>query len=83
MSEAIKVRLVLDKVFAKGTGKVKTVTIVLFKFGPVLLGSMMMPGRVEDDEMLLREARIGRKIKWVTDDPILRGLIIPNKEQAA
>ena len=83
MTTSRKVALHLNKVHAKGTGKVKTVTIVLFEFGPIVLGSMMIPGRVEKDAEILREARIGRKIKWSTEDPVLRALIIPNKEQVA
>jgi hypothetical protein len=78
-----KVQLVLDKVFANGK-KVRWVTIVLFKFGPVCIGTCKIPGRNEDDTLILKEVRNNpTRMKWNTDDPILRNIVIPNKAVAA
>lgn len=79
----MKVQLTLDKVFANGK-KIRWVTIVLFKMGPILLGSCKIPGRFEEDAKILEEVRKQpTRMKWVTDDMTLRGLIIPNKVMAA
>lgn len=79
----MKVELVLDKIYANGK-KIKWVTIVLFKFGPLCIGTCKIPGRIEDDAAIFREVRNNpTRMKWNTDDPILRNIIIPDKLKVA
>jgi hypothetical protein len=75
----MKVSLKITKVFAKATGKVKTNTIVLFEFGPIMIGSTMLVGRWEDDASILREIEKGKKVRYTeAGSPLASQLVLRN-----
>lgn len=74
----MKISLTLNKVFANGTGRVKTNTIVLFRFGPILLGSMKLTGQWEDDSSTLGEVAKGMKVKYTEAGEPLKYVLHPS-----
>lgn len=78
-AEPRKVGLKITKVYARGIGMVKTNTIVLFEFGPVMIGSMKLTGRWESDAAILKEIEKGAKVRYTEAGlPLASQLVLRN-----
>lgn len=73
-----KISLQVSVVHAKGTGKAKRVTHVIFKFGPLTLGSTVLSGEWTAAQAL-SEVRKTRKVKLTTDGEHYPHLIFESK----
>lgn len=74
-----KVSLKITKVYARGVGMVKTNTIVLFEFGPIMIGSMKLTGRWDSDALILKEIEKGAKVRYTeAGRPLASQLVLRN-----